>query len=110
VIGIDIAGQHALATDLDETDLPSVWQLLAQRWRGKPKRPGILRILLRAGMVNSASTAETNADLSDLMLKPPVDSIDLLAWERFDDAIAMGYGYTRELLRGGLSFGKQGEK
>ncbi len=110
VIGIDIAGKHALAAELDETDLPSIWQLLAQRWRGTPKRPGILRILLRAGMVNSASTAETNADLSDLMLKPPVDSIDLLAWERFDDAIAMGYGYTRDLLREGWSFGKQGEK
>ncbi len=109
VIGIDIAGKHALAADLDETDLPSVWQLLAQRWRGAPKRPGILRILLRAGMVNSASTAEQNAALSDLMLTPPVDSIDLLAWDRFDDAIETGYAYTRERLREGLSFGKQGQ-
>lgn len=110
IIGIDIAGQHALAADLDETDLPSMWQLLAQRWRGVPKRPGILRILLRAGMVNSASTAETNASMSDLMLKPPVDGIDLLAWERFDDAIEVGYGYTRDLLREGWTFGKQGER
>ncbi len=110
IIGIDIAGQHALAADLDETDLPSLWQLLAQRWRGKPKRPGILRILLRAGMVNSASTAEQNASLSDLMLKPPVDGIDLLAWDRFDDAIDVGYGYTRDLLREGWTFGKQGER
>ncbi len=104
VIGIDIAGQHALAADLDETDLPSIWQLLAQRWRGTPRRPGILRILLRAGMVNSASTAETNAALSDLMLKPPVDSIDLLAWDRFDDAIAMGYVHVRDRLAAGVPF------
>ena len=101
IIGIDIAGQHALAADLDETDLPSIWQLLTQRWRGKPKRPGILRILLRAGMVNSASTAETNASMSDLMLKPPVDGIDLLAWDRFDDAIEVGYVHVRDRLAAG---------
>lgn len=104
IIGIDIAGQHALAADLDETDLPSLWQLLAQRWRGKPKRPGILRILLRAGMVNSASTAETNASLSDLMLKPPVDGIDLLAWDRFDDAVEVGYVHVRDRLAAGVPF------
>jgi NTE family protein len=104
VIGIDIAGQHALATDLDETDLPSIWQLLLQRWRGAPRRPGILRILLRAGMVNSASTAEQNAALSDLMLTPPVDSIDLLAWDRFDDAIEAGYAHVRDRLAAGVPF------
>lgn len=109
VIGIDIAGEHALAADLDETDLPSIWQLLRQRWRGSPRRPGILRILLRAGMVNSASTADQNAALSDLMLTPPVDSIDLLAWDRFEDAIDAGYSYTRELLGQGLPFGEQGQ-
>ncbi len=98
VIGIDIAGHHALATEFDETDLPSAWALLMARWRGHPKRPGILRILLRAGMVNSASTAEANAAMSDLMIKPPVDSIDLLAWQRFEDAIAAGYAHTREAL------------
>ena len=98
VIGIDIAGEHALAADRDETDLPSVWQLLAQRWRGKPRRPGILRILLRAGMVNSASTAEQNAALSDLMLAPPVDHIDLMAWERFEDTIEVGYEHARERI------------
>ena len=105
VIGIDIAGEHALAADLDETDLPSIWQLLRQRWRGIPRRPGILRILLRAGMVNSASTADQNAALSDLMLTPPVDSIDLLAWDLFEDAIELGYGYTQDLLAKGLPFG-----
>jgi NTE family protein len=105
IIGIDIAGEHALVCELDETDLPSFWQMLARRWRGGPKRPGILRILLRAGMVNSASTAEHNAAMSDLMLKPPVDSIDLLAWDRFADAIDAGYVYTRDRLAQGVPFG-----
>lgn len=100
-IGVDIAGHHALATELNETDLPPAWQLLTQRWRGHPQRPGILRILLRAGMVNSAATAEHNAAQSSLMLKPPVDAIDLLDWQRFDDAIDIGHRYTRERLAAG---------
>lgn len=102
VIGVDIAGHHALATSLDETDLPPAWQLVAQRWRGQPQRPGILRILLRAGMVNSAATAENNAAQSNLMLTPPMDSFDLLDWQRFDDAIDIGYRYTRDRLAQGF--------
>lgn len=105
IIGIDIAGEHALVSQLDETDLPTLWQMMVRRWRGEPKRPGILRILLRAGMVNSASTAVQNAAMSDLMLKPPVDSIDLLAWDRFADAIDVGYAYTHEHLAMGVPFG-----
>ncbi|MEZ5467102.1 MAG: patatin-like phospholipase family protein [Lysobacterales bacterium] len=105
IIGIDIAGEHALVSELDETDLPPLWQMLTRRWRGGPRRPGILRILLRAGMVNSAGAAAQNAAISDLMLKPPVDSIDLLAWDRFADAIESGYAYTRDRLALGLPFG-----
>jgi len=98
VIGVDIAGEHALVAEQDETDLPPIWQLLAQRWLGSPRRPGILRVLLRAGMVNSATTTDRNAALSDLLLTPPVDHIDLMAWERFEDAITAGYVHARERL------------
>ena len=104
VIGVNIAGNHALTADRDETDPPSVWQLIIDKWRGKPRRPGILRILLRSGMVNSATTAIENAALSDLMLTPPVDTIDLLDWRRFDDAIAAGYTHTRDRLAEGVGF------
>ena len=104
VIGVNIAGNHALAVDQDETDLPSIWQLILQKWRGKPRRPGILRILLRSGMVNSATTAVENAALSDLMLTPPVDTIDLLDWRRLDDAIHAGYTHTRDRLAEGVGF------
>lgn len=105
VIGVDIAGHHALATELEEIDLPPLWQLLGRRWRGLPRRSGILSILLRAGMVNSATTAERNAALSSLMLTPPVDRIDLLDWQRFETAIEIGYRYTRERLAEGIELG-----
>ncbi len=104
VIGVNIAGNHALMVETDEIDPPSVWQLILEKWRGKPRRPGILRILLRSGMVNSATTAIENAALSDLMLTPPVDTIDLLDWRRFDDAIEAGYTHTRDRLADGVGF------
>lgn len=103
VIALDVAGHHALAGHSEETDLPPAWRLLLERWRGR-RRPGLLRILLRAGMVNSAVTAEQHAALSDLMLKLPVDHIDLLGWRHFDDAIAAGYAAMRARLAEGVGW------
>lgn len=101
VIALDVAGHHALAGTREESDPPPAWRLLLDHWRGQ-RRPGLLRILLRAGMVNSAVTAEQHAALSDLMLKLPVDHIDLLGWRHFEDAIAAGYAATRARLAQGV--------
>ncbi len=101
VIALDVAGHHALAGTREETDPPPAWRMLLDHWRGR-RRPGLLRILLRAGMVNSAVTAEQHAALSDLMLKLPVDHIDLLGWRHFEDAIAAGYAATRARLAEGV--------
>ena len=50
-------------------------------------------------MVNSAATAAANLAASDLVLRPPVNEIDLLDWRQFDRAIEIGYRYTQERLR-----------
>jgi NTE family protein len=101
VIALDVAGHHALASTREETDSPPAWRLLLDHWRGE-RRPGLLQILLRAGMVNSAVTAEQHAALSDLLLKLPVDHIDLLGWRHFEEAIAAGYAATRARLAEGV--------
>jgi hypothetical protein len=38
------------------------------------------------------------------MLTPPVDTIDLLDWRRFEDAIQAGYTHTRDRLAEGVGF------
>ena len=98
VIGIDIAGEHALDAQVDETWSPGAFTMWRQRWLGQAQRPGIARILLRAGMVNSAATAAANLAASDLVLKPPVNEVDLLDWSQFQRAVDIGYEYTRERL------------
>jgi NTE family protein len=104
IIGVDIAGDHAVRARVSEVDAPSAWTLLWDKLRGKPKRPGIIRILLRAGMVNSSMAGEHNRQHAALLLEPPVEAIDLLDWNAFEKAIQIGYDYTAKALEK-LDFG-----
>ena len=102
VIAVDIAGDYAIKTQVDEADLPPVWKMMRDWFRGVRPRPSILQILLRSGMVNSASTAESNRKHCDCMIKPPVDQLELLDWQSFDRAIEIGYQHTRHLIENNL--------
>jgi NTE family protein len=65
--------------------------------RGK-RRINIFQVLMRSGMVNSASSAAALRALADVLLKPPLVNIDLLNWRAFDRAIQAGYDYAMPLL------------
>ncbi len=92
VIGSDTGADHRLPAHAEEG--PPLWRLFARGGR----RLNIFQILMRAGMVNSASSAATQRSLADLVLKPPLTNIDLLDWHAFDRAIEAGYGYARGVL------------
>jgi NTE family protein len=62
------------------------------------QRLNIFQILMRAGMINSNSTAVAQRELADLLLKPALNQIDLLDWLAFDGAIELGYEYARDAL------------
>jgi NTE family protein len=65
--------------------------------RGK-RRMTIFQILMHAGMVNNASSTETQRQLADVLLKPPLANVDLLNWRAFDRAIQAGYDYARRAI------------
>lgn len=94
VIGVDVGADRAFATDLDEAELPSLWQRLRRRAR----RPNILQILWRSGMVGSAQAAAGQRCNTDLLLRPPLESVGLLDWRAFERAVAIGYDATRAAL------------
>jgi NTE family protein len=97
VIGCDVGGARAFTADAKEMDVPSPWDLVG--WlRKKHGRPNIFRILWRAGMVNSAATSSAHREKTDLLLQPPLDQVDMLNWQHFDRAIALGYEYTTRRL------------
>jgi NTE family protein len=102
IIGVDIAGDYAIKTSVEEADLPPVWRMAIDWFKGIRPRPNILQILLRSGMVNSASAAEQNRRSSDCLIQPPVEQLELLDWQSFDRAIEIGYSHTRNLIEKGL--------
>jgi NTE family protein len=89
VIGVDCGTDRAFTADVEATEAPSVWAQL--RGRGGRRRPNILQILWRAGMVNSAATTLERRLQSDLLITPALESVELLDWRGFERAIEIGY-------------------
>jgi NTE family protein len=97
VIAVDTAVDQTLETRAELTEVPPAWRLLAWLGRDRP-RINIIQILLRSGMINSAATTIAQRELADLVLKPPLQRIDMLDWKAFDRAIEIGYRHTCETL------------
>ncbi len=93
VIGCDVGGARAFTGEGEHIDVPSPWDLVSWLTR-KERRPNIFRILWRAGMVNSTATTLAHREKTDLLLQPPLAEVDMLNWQQFDRAIALGYEYT----------------
>ncbi len=98
VIGVDVGSDRAFTTDSVDSDVPPLWRML-QWFRGRKHRVNILQILWRAGMINSAGNRAARHELSDLLLQPPLEQIDMLNWRAFESAIDAGYQYTRVRLQ-----------
>jgi NTE family protein len=97
VIGCDVGADRAFTGEGDEMEMPPLWRF--REWLlWRQRRPNIVRILLRAGMVNSSVTTLAHRDKTDLLLQPPLAQIDMLNWKAFDRAIAAGYEYTARRL------------
>jgi len=99
VIGVDVGTDRTFTTDVEATEMPFIWNLF--RGHGGRRRPNILQILWRAGMVNSATTTLERRLQSDLLITPALESLDLLDWKGFERAIEIGYRDTCERLAGG---------
>ncbi|MFT3790491.1 MAG: patatin-like phospholipase family protein [Rudaea sp.] len=102
VIGIDIGADDVLKAKVEEAFLPALWRTVLDHLRRKP-RPGILNILLRAGMVNAEAASAARRAQTSLLLAPPMRDIGLLDWHEYERAIASGYRYARELLGRGAA-------
>jgi NTE family protein len=98
IVGVDVGADRAFSTDIDESEVPPFWKIV-QWFRGKKRRVNILQILWRAGMINSAVNTQAHRDMTDLLLQPPLEQIDMLNWKAFDRAIEAGYRYAAEHLK-----------
>lgn len=97
VVAVDISADDVLRAQVEEFALPPWWRLAVDHFR-KPKRPGILSILLRSGMVNAEAASVARRAQTSLLLTPPLSDIQLLDWHAYDRAIEAGYRYACDLL------------
>lgn len=97
VIGVDVGADRAFTTDDVDSDAPPLWRTF-QWFRGRKHRVNILQILWRAGTINSAGQRAARHELSDLLLQPPLEQIDMLNWRAFDRAVAAGYEYATKRI------------
>ena len=93
VIGVDVGADRSFTADATQGEGPPLWKFFSRRQNGQ-RRINIFQVLIRAGMINSATTAAQQRELADLLLKPPLTNIDLLNWQAFDRAIDTGYEYA----------------
>jgi len=70
----------------------------AERVHRATDRINIFQILVQAGMVNSSASAAAQRTLADVLLKPPLDHVDLLDWHAFDRAIDLGYTHAAAMI------------
>jgi predicted acylesterase/phospholipase RssA len=96
IIACDVGGSYRLETAIEETELPSLWQMFAQWYSPsrRQRRPSLAQILLRAGMVNSEATVHHRRKQTAMLLKPRLPGVELLEWREFHRTIDMGYQYA----------------
>jgi NTE family protein len=101
VVAVDIGGDHAVSPGqgIEEFDLPPLPRMIFEWYTGR-RRPSILQIMLRAGMVNSGAATLAARQAANLLIMPPLASIDLLEWQEFDRAIEIGYQHALRQIGG----------
>ena len=97
IVAVDISADDVLRADVEEYALPSSWRLLMDKLF-RPRRPGILSILLRSGMVNAEAASIERRAYTNLLLAPPLADIELLDWHAYERAIDAGYRHACEVI------------
>ena len=98
VVAVDIGADDVLHADVEEYALPPWWHLAWQKLTRRQRRPGILSILLRSGMVNAEAASLERHALTSLLLTPPLAEIELLDWHAYERAIDAGYRHAQQVL------------
>ncbi|HPF26520.1 MAG: patatin-like phospholipase family protein [Steroidobacteraceae bacterium] len=99
VIGVDVAADRAFTTEVDDVDAPPFWKLM-HLFAKRRRRPNILQVLWRSGMVNSTAATAARREQTDLLLQPALEDVDLLNWRACDRAIQSGYAHAMTRLAG----------
>ncbi len=88
IIACDVTGELDLQARDDRYGERPWWWLIGQRMRGNPS---IVSILMRSGTVGSEAQRRVVREQADYLIEPPLPTIGLRDWKKFDQAIKEGY-------------------
>ena len=95
IIACDITGEIDLqAREENYGERPWRW-LLKNRMRG---HPSIVSILMRSGTVGSEAQRRIVREQADYLIEPPMPTIGLRDWKKFEQAIQEGYDSARATI------------
>ena len=88
IIACDVTGEIDLQARDERYGERPWWWLIGQRMRGNPS---IVSILMRSGTVGSEAQRRVVREQADYLIEPPMPTIGLRDWKKFDQAIKEGY-------------------
>jgi predicted acylesterase/phospholipase RssA len=96
-VSATVAREYSVAVER----FPTTLEYLRSRVTGRSEHanlPTLSRLLIQTTTLDTFSGAEELQDGTDLYLKPPVETYDLLDWKSIHRLVDIGYGYAREQL------------
>lgn len=88
VIGIDMSQARGVDPELIQHP-PSVWRMLATgAWR---RGPPIVSIMMRAATLTTDAEIERSRTVSDILVQPTPDGVDIRDWKAYGPAVDAGY-------------------
>ena len=96
VIGVEVTSGTQFVSTAEEIEEKSLfWHIR----HGRGAAPNILRVLMRAGTVSSDAQTIAARSIVDLLIQPELGPIDLLSFDKFDQAVELGYRATLDALQ-----------
>jgi NTE family protein len=95
IVGVDVSRGRSIEAD-DIRAPPSFWRwLLSGDWR---RGPPIVSVLIRAATAWSGAEMAMTRGVTDVLILPQVDDIEVRNWKAFEPAVAAGYRAACEAL------------
>ncbi len=95
VLACDVTGEIDLKARDDRYGERPWYRLI---WQGLKGNPGILSILMRSGTVGSEAQRRIVREQCDYLIEPPLPSIGMRDWKKFDQCIQEGYDQARACI------------
>ena len=94
IIGVDVARAPDGLNPMDFKDPPGFLEWTLEN--GFSAAPPIASLLMRAATINVDPNA--GGELTDLLITPSIDGIELRDWRRYDEVVEAGYLATRQAV------------